>query len=96
MIWFWHNENDHPIILGDDGEFYFYGEDSVSIERGSDDGWYWCKLNKMQDVTPLNDWSGHEIMDPDTGYWIPWDQAPKELVERVHRQAKDPDWADRV
>ena len=95
-ILFWDTEMDHPIILDESGEFYFYGEDSVAIRLGAEGGQYWTKLNKMQDRTPLNGWEKYEILNPETGEWEPWDGCDDRLIEKVHKQANDPDWRDRL
>jgi hypothetical protein len=96
VILFWDVKNDAPVILGDNGEFYFYGEDNVAIEQGLESGRYWCKLKKMQDITPLNDLERHEVMCPSTGQWIPLAQTTEDLTEIIHRAALDPDWREVV
>ncbi len=84
---FWDKENDTPEILGEDGEFYSYGEDNVAIERNESGGRYWVKMNKFTDVTPLNNWVRYEVFDPLLDYWVSWDHAREDFVNEVHRHA---------
>ncbi len=92
---FWDKLNDEPEILGEDGEFYFYNQDEVLIQRGDWDGaQHWVKLNKMQDTTPLNDFERFDFFSEEDDAWISYDSATREQVQAVHRAAGDPDWRD--
>lgn len=91
---FWDKLNDEPEILGEDGEFYFYNEDQVAIRQNPDSGRNWVKINKMQDVSPLNDFDRFDFFSESTGDWIEWARATKDEIQMIHRAANDPDWAD--
>lgn len=84
---FWDKVNDELELLGEDGEFSFYSEDSVAIRQGDESGRYWCELEKLQDLTPLRDWKRFEIMDPETGEWVEWEEAPTSLIQQVQKHA---------
>ncbi len=89
---FWDVTNDTPEILGEDGEFYFYSEDSVAIEQDPETGRMWTKSNKMQDITPLNNYDKFEFWSELANDWIPWGSATMAEVKLVHKCAHDPDW----
>lgn len=67
---FWDNLKDTPELLGEDGEFYSYGEDSVAIEQGAERGRYWLKVCKISNVHPLNDSERFDVFDPRLMQWV--------------------------
>lgn len=92
---FWDKQNDDLEILDEEGEFWFYSEDSVVLERdeNDEDGRSWTRLEKLCDITPLNsDWQRWEVMDPITGEWVPWGDARMELIQQIQRHCGVKDW----
>lgn len=69
---FWDLQEDTLEILGEDGEFYAYGEDSVAIDQGAAERLcrYWIKMDKIRDVHPLNTSERYEIFDPRKMDWV--------------------------
>lgn len=93
IYFFWDDFTGDLEILGEDGFFYQYGEDTVAKDQGKE--WqYWCKIYPVHEVCPLNDWDRYEFMHPVTGEWIPWSDVftDKKLLTAIHRQGRDPDW----
>lgn len=93
---FWDKRNDEIELLCEDGQFYFYSEDSVAISRDHDQGRSWTRLEKLTDVTPLNEWDRFEIMDPANGEWVSYGEARVELIQAVQKHAGIIDWWDVV
>lgn len=91
---FWDKETDEPEILGEDGEFYFYGEDAVAINQGNESGRFWCRLDKLVDVTPLNARERFDILNPETGEWVSFSDVCIELIQQVQRLAGARYWRD--
>lgn len=83
---FWDLLNDTPEILGEDGEFYSYGEDSVAIDQGNG-GRYWMKLCKISNVHPLNSSDRFEIFDPRLDCWTDLSSTDIETYREVFKLA---------
>lgn len=91
MYLFWDKLNDEFNFLGDDGEFWFYGEDSVAKEQDPNYEGYWMRSHKMQELSPLNEWERYDFYCKTNG-WISWGDVDKETLKAVHKHARDPDW----
>lgn len=89
---FWDLLNDELELLGEDGNFYAYGEDSVAIARGSESGRYWLTLEKLTDVTPLNNPERFEIYDEREGGWVKCLSSSDETWQQVQKLAGVKDW----
>jgi hypothetical protein len=92
---FWDKCRDELEILCEDGEFYFYSEDSVAIDQGLASGRKWTRLEKLRDITPLNsDWAAFQILDWGSGEWVDFGDARLELIQAAQKQAGIVDWKD--
>ena len=90
MIWlFWDKLNDEFEFLGDDGNFYGYGEDTVAIDQGAPEEQcrYWMKMCKIREVHPLNESKRYDIFDPRKDDWIQFDNCDEETFREVCLQA---------
>lgn len=100
IYYFWDKMNDELEILGEDGQFYLYGQDTVARDQGDpDEKWqYWLHIHPMQNVSPLNEWDRYELMDPESGEWIPWSSVihRQKLLLEIHKAARDPHWREAI
>lgn len=85
MILFWDTLNDNPEILGDDGQLWYYGEDQVAINQGSEGGRYWVKLCKVSNSHAFNDSKGrYQIYDPRLNAWVNLQSTHIETYREVY------------
>ena len=86
---FWDKLNDSPNILGEDGELYFYSEDSVAINQGAPDEEcrHWVHTCKLGDNQPFNNPDRYLWCHPKTGEWIECDNMTPSDFREVYEAA---------
>lgn len=94
LFLFWDKRNDTPELLGEDGEFYSYGEDSIAIARNEEGGYYWTQLEKLKDVTPLNTPERFEVFNPESNLWESILSADEDLIKKIQKHVGVKYWEE--
>lgn len=91
---FWDTLNDSPEILAEDGEFWSYSEDSVAIKQGLKSGRSWYQLEKLLDVTPLNEPNRFDVYDELLGDWVSCQNSHEKTWAKIQKLAGVKDWKE--